>query len=135
VTEQGADRRYPRARVPLLVQYRFSPLEEYQTDYSADVSRGGMFIYADQPHPVGTLLFIQFITRDGARIIRGQGRIVRAAAAEGPEARSGQAVEFLDFDEDDARFLEELVQEALVEPEKRKRRPPRRYAPDRKPKS
>jgi len=113
MSEQRPERRFQRARVPLLVQYRFSPLEEYQTDYSADLSRGGMFIYAEAPKPVGSLLYIQFITRDGARIIRGQGRIVRTSEAEGPEERRGQAVEFIDFDEADMRFLDDLVQRSL----------------------
>ena len=110
MSDPPSKRRYPRVRVPLLVQYRFSPVEDYQTDYLADLSRGGMFICADQPRPAGTLLAIQFVTRDGSRIIRGQGRIVRAELATGPDGRSGQAVEFVDFDADDLRFLEQLVQ-------------------------
>ena len=126
MSEQRSERRFQRARVPLLVQYRFSPLEEYQTDYSADLSRGGMFIYAEAPQPVGSLLYIQFITRDGARIIRGQGRIVRTTLAEGSEERRGQAVEFVDFDEADMRFLDELVQRTVeLEGELQQRSTPR----------
>ncbi|MFH1807864.1 MAG: PilZ domain-containing protein [Pseudomonadota bacterium] len=109
-------RRHQRARVPLLVQYRFSPVGDYLTDYSANLSRGGMFIVTDQPRPVGSILYIQFVTRDGSRIIRGQGRIVRSVAqGEGAQERIGHAVEFLDFDADDTRFVEDLVQRALDE--------------------
>jgi c-di-GMP-binding flagellar brake protein YcgR len=104
-----SNRRHPRAKIPLLVQYRFSPVESYCTDYTADVSCGGMFIYGEQARPVGTMLFIQFVTRDGSRILRGRGRIVRVAATEGPNGRCGQAVEFVDFDPEDLRFLEDIV--------------------------
>jgi uncharacterized protein (TIGR02266 family) len=109
-------RRHQRARVPLLVQYRFSPVGEYQTDYTANLSRGGMFIVTDQPREVGSILHIQFVTRDGSRIIRGRGRIVRSVEqGEGDDRRTGQAIEFLDFDEEDMRFVDALVQRTLDE--------------------
>lgn len=115
MSERNA-RRHQRARVPLLVQYRFSPVGEYLTDYTANLSRGGMFIFTDQPRAVGSVLYIQFVTRDGSRIIRGRGRIVRSVEeGEGSERRIGQAIEFLDFDEDDMRFVDALVQRALDE--------------------
>lgn len=126
MTAKKPQRRYPRVHMPLLVQYRFSPMEEYHTDYSADMSRGGMFIYSEKPRPVGSLLYIQFITRDGARIIRGQGRIVRTVEDEGSQQRCGQAVEFINFDAADTKFLEQLVQEYLEQAEKPKKRVGRR---------
>ncbi|MBN2361932.1 MAG: PilZ domain-containing protein [Deltaproteobacteria bacterium] len=126
MSDQPSQRRYPRVRVPLLVQYRFSPVEEYQTDYLADLSRNGMFIYADQPRPAGTLLSIQFVTRDGSRIVRGQGRIVRTETSTQPDGRTGQAVEFVDFDADDLRFLDELVRRYQDEQARPKQRSGRR---------
>ncbi len=114
--EDQGKRRFLRARVPLLVQYRFSPVGDYVTDYSANLSRGGMFIYTEMPRPVGSLLYIQFVTRDGSRIIRGQGRIVRVVThGEGEDRLIGQAVEFVDFDEEDAAFVDDLVQHYLEE--------------------
>ena len=73
-----------------------------------------MFIYSDTLHQVGDMLFVQFITRDGSRIIRGQGRIVRVVTeGEGDDRRVGQAVEFIDFDEEDSRFVDDLVRRFL----------------------
>lgn len=123
---QQSQRRFPRVRVPLLVQYRFSPVEDYQTDYLADLSRNGMFICADQPRPAGSVLSIQFVTRDGSRIIRGQGRIVRSEVATTADGRTGQAVEFVDFDADDLKFLDALVQRYQDEQAKPKQRSGRR---------
>ena len=49
----GADKReHKRAAIPLLIQYRFSPFERYETDYSANISAGGLFIHCDQPQPM-----------------------------------------------------------------------------------
>jgi uncharacterized protein (TIGR02266 family) len=123
-------RRHQRARVPLLVQYRFSPVGEYLTDYSANLSRGGMFIFTDQPRAVGAILYIQFVTRDGSRIIRGRGRIVRSVEqGEGQDRRIGHAIEFLDFDDDDMRFVEALVQRYLDEQARPAQRVGRRGSP------
>lgn len=105
-------RRFSRARIPLLVQYRFSPAESYITDYSADLSRGGMFIRTSTPHRVGTVLDLQFMTRDGQRVIQGRGRIVRVI---GDGEQAGQAVEFMDFSDADAAFLTNWVKRHLGE--------------------
>ena len=114
-----SQRQYHRARIPLLVQYRFSPQEPYTTDYSADLSRGGMFIRTDKPDPIGTLMDLQFISRDGDRVIQGRGRIVRISEdAENP----GQAIEFIGFSENDMNYLTKLVKQRLSEVEHNKLR-------------
>ncbi len=103
-------RRFYRARIPLLVQYRFSPSEPYTTDYSADLSRGGMFIRTTQPYPIGTLMDLQFVSRDGERVIQGRGRIVRVR---NDADESGQAIEFIDFLKEDTDFLTEMVKQHM----------------------
>ena len=103
-----SQRRFHRARIPLLVQYRFSPSEPYTTDYSADLSRGGMFIRTNEPYPIGTVMDLQFVSRDGQRVIQGRGRIVRVIKN---DAESGQAIEFIGFSGDDADYLSQLVKQ------------------------
>ena len=63
--------------IPLLVQYRFGALEEFRTDYALNVSVSGMFISTSEVRPVGTRVFVQLTTRDGAHFLQGEGRVVR----------------------------------------------------------
>lgn len=98
-------RRHTRVDVPLLVQYRFGALEEWRTDYAINVSQSGMFIAADAGKPVGTHVFVQLTTRDGAHLLQGEGKVVRKDSG-------GHAIELTGFDDDARRILEELVEDA-----------------------
>ena len=72
----GADKReHKRAAIPLLIQYRFSPFERYETDYSANISAGGLFIHCDQPPANVSTILLRFLPRDGSRVILAQGEV------------------------------------------------------------
>jgi c-di-GMP-binding flagellar brake protein YcgR len=103
VSDGSEQRRFKRVSIPLLIQYRFSPFENYATDYSANVSAGGLFIHCDDaPANVATIL-LRFLPRDGSRVILAQGEVVRATS-------QGLAVKFLQIDEADQTFLAELIE-------------------------
>lgn len=108
MTEFEDTRRSPRVDVPLLVQYRFGALEEWRTDYALNVSGSGMFIAADAEKPVGTRVFVQLTTRDGAHLLQGEGKVVRREDA-------GHAIELTGFDVDARRVLEQLVDDARAQ--------------------
>jgi len=80
VNASGANKReHKRASIPLLIQYRFSPFENYETDYSANVSAGGLLIHCtDAPVNVSTII-LRFLPRDGSRVILAQGEVVRVS--------------------------------------------------------
>lgn len=99
-------RRHTRVAVPLLVQYRFGALEEPHFDYALNVSQSGLFIATDAQRPVGTKVFIQLTTRDGAHFLQGEGTVVRAA-------EGGSAIELTGFDDEARAVLEDLVQKVL----------------------
>lgn len=101
-------RRHARVEVPLLVQYRFGALEEPHFDYALNVSQSGLFIATDVQRPVGTKVFVQLTTRDGAHFLQGEGTVVRLA-------EGGYAIELTGFDEEARQVLEELVQRVLEE--------------------
>lgn len=99
-------RNYRRAEIPLLIQYRFSPFENYRTDYSADISAGGLFLSSDDaPANVSTIL-LRFLPRDGSRVIHAQGEIVR-------RSEEGLAVRFIHIDEQDQSYVDSLVSHEL----------------------
>ena len=95
-------RKHPRVRVPLLVQYLFSPLGELRTDYASDLSEGGIFINNPEPVLPGTPIQLQFLTREGLELVNAEGRVVRTA-------NGGQGVQFVRLLPDDLRRLTELI--------------------------
>jgi uncharacterized protein (TIGR02266 family) len=90
-------RKFPRARVALLVQYRLNSVEDFSAEYAVDLSPGGIFIATDTPPPVGTLLSLQFSMKTGSKLIEGVGKVVRVAKARGDQP-AGMGIEFLQFD-------------------------------------
>ncbi len=107
-TEQ---RRHPRVNTAVLVQFRRDILEDYRVEYATDVSRGGLFVRTDRPHPAGALVQIQLVPRSGPGLIEGLGRVVRATRPGEIDAGSaaGMAIEFLDFDREMLEALERRV--------------------------
>ncbi|MBW2701041.1 MAG: TIGR02266 family protein [Deltaproteobacteria bacterium] len=107
--ESGEDRRrYPRAPVSLLIQYRFDTLEDFLAEYSTDVSIGGMFIRTQDVREEGSLIYLQFCLRDGAKLIEGLGRVVRINPATDDEP-GGMGVEFVNFDDESMKLIAQIV--------------------------
>ncbi len=111
----GSDqRRHPRARLSLLVQYRLDTFEDFMSEYSADISLGGMFIRTKDPRPVGSRIYLQFALKDGSSLIEGLGRVVHVNEA-GGAGEAGMGIEFESFDDESRKFIEELVASRLAE--------------------
>ena len=104
-------RKYPRVPLSLLIQYRFDTLEDFLAEYSTDISMGGMFIRTDQPREVGSLIYLQFYLRDGAKLIEGLGRVVRVSEPEpdAGDADYGMGIEFVNFDGESMKLIEQIV--------------------------
>ncbi len=108
--KSGAERRqYPRAPVSLLIQYRFDTLEDFLAEYSTDVSIGGMFIRTQDVRDEGSLIYLQFCLRDGAKLIEGLGRVVRINPATDDEP-GGMGVEFVNFDDESMKLIAQIVE-------------------------
>lgn len=115
--KQGEDRRkYPRVPLSLLIQYRFDTLEDFLSEYSTNISIGGMFIRTDKPKDEGTLVYLQFYLRDGAKLIEGLGRVVRVNPAEatGDQAAAGMGIEFVNFDEESMELIRQIVERNMA---------------------
>lgn len=112
----ASGRKFQRKAVPLLVQYRFNVLEEFHTDYSVNISGGGLYLKMTKPATLGSTVYLQFIMRGGGRVIQCRGRVVRVDGSSGssggavmPSAGSGAAVQFVDLDEDDLSAILKLI--------------------------
>ena len=98
-----------RATIQLVARYRSPAAFEFVTEECLDVSAGGMFIRADQPAPVGTLLKLECETNPGnGDIVRAVARVVwiREAASEGP---TGMGVKFVKLETGSEAALERLL--------------------------
>lgn len=96
--DKESKRKYVRARVPLLVQYRYDQLEEFQAEYARDFSAGGLFLVTSDPRPKGTILFLQFSSKDGLKLVEVQGKVVYVSAPGDPAREAGMGVEFMEVD-------------------------------------
>ena len=104
---KDADRRQnPRVSLSQLIQYRFDTLEDFLSEYSTDISMGGMFIRTSTPKDEGTLVYLQFYLRDGAKLIEGLGRVVRVNSNQ----PAGMGIEFINFDEESMELIRQIVE-------------------------
>ena len=111
--KSGDDRRrYARVPLSLLIQYRFDTLDDFLAEYSTNISIGGMYIRADQPRDLGSLIYLQFYLRDGAKLIEGLGRVVRLTDPEPDQEDQvyGMGIEFVNFDDESMRLIQQIVE-------------------------
>ena len=109
-------RRFPRVPVSMLIQYRFDNLEDFLSEYSVDMSMGGMFIRTDDIRDEGSLVYIQFYLRDGAKLIEGLAKVVWVNRAEADQANKlppGMGVEFVNFDDESMALINQIVDRNL----------------------
>lgn len=117
----GADKRkYERAPLSILVQYRFDSFEEFLAEYSMNISEGGMFVRTSEPREEGALIYLQFYLNDGIKLIEGLGKVVRVNPLAQFGKDAGMGVEFVNFDEPSTELIREIVNARAANP-----RPPR----------
>ncbi|MFL5319473.1 MAG: TIGR02266 family protein [Myxococcaceae bacterium] len=106
----GDDRRkFERAPLSLLVQYRFNTFEDFLAEYSINISAGGIFIRTQDPREEGAMIYLQFYLKDGAKLIEGLGKVVRVNAPAKYGADAGMGVEFVNFDEESVALINEII--------------------------
>ena len=112
VTASSAERRIWR-RVPFFrkVHYKFETMEQFRSEFAQDLSIGGMFIKTDAPESIGTVIFLEFDLKDGSKIMKGYGKVVRVNKPGTPEMDPGMGVEFLKFDDESMTRIRALVAE------------------------
>jgi uncharacterized protein (TIGR02266 family) len=112
--EGNNQRRFPRAKLQLLIQFRFDTFEDFLAEYSVDISAGGMFIRTQQPREEGSFVYLQFSLRDGSRIIEGLGKVVRVNPPGVPGREAGMGIEFVNFDAESTATIESIVARKLA---------------------
>ncbi len=105
-------RRYPRVPLSLLIQYRFDTLEDFLAEYATNISMGGMFIGTEKPREEGSLIYLQFYLRNGAKLIEGLGKVVRVVSPDESD-EPGMGIEFVNFNRESMKLVEQIVNNQL----------------------
>lgn len=93
---EGVERR-AEARVPArsVVRLRFSDSQLYREFYTKDLSRGGVFVRARTPLPVGTEVELALTPPQGGEPIRLEGRVAHVVLpTDDSDERAGMGIEF-----------------------------------------
>jgi type IV pilus assembly protein PilZ len=89
-------RREKRCPVSLKVQYHTA--KEFKTDYTRNVSRGGMFLATTSPIKVGTGMYLEMFLPDLNEPIRLSVVVVHSQLYADDKKEPGIGVEFIDID-------------------------------------
>jgi len=103
-------------RVPLAtrVQLKFEWFSGFISEYSANISPGGMFIRTQTPEPVGRMLGFEFRLGDGFELIQGTGEVMWVRPIDQlPEKPAGMGIRFLELSPH-SRDLIEMMAENYV---------------------
>ena len=109
------ERRDKRIPIGLKVRFKSATIAEFIEQYSRDLSRGGIFIRADSPMPIGTLIKFDICLKDEKSLIQGVGRVVwRRDENVSDDAPAGMGIKFIKLDEASRTNLDIIMNEAQV---------------------
>lgn len=101
-------RRTPRVRHALPVVYR--TISGFLTDWTTNISRGGLFLKTEDPLPVGTRVKLLLSLPDMPAPFELMARVVRVHEPGRGAEEGGMGVEFVDVDEEKQAQLEHFVE-------------------------
>lgn len=105
-------------RVPLetRVQFKFDRFSGFVSEYSANISPGGLFLRTRAPQPQGTVLDLEFRLGDGFELIKGRGEVVwNRLEDDGPLRPAGMGVRFLELAPGSKELIYRIVDEHIAQ--------------------
>lgn len=105
-------------RVPLetRVQFKFDRFSGFISEYSANISPGGLFLRTKSPRPPGTVLDFEFRLGDGFELIKGRGEVIWVRAEdEGPARPAGMGLRFLELSEGSRELIYRIVDHHVLQ--------------------
>ncbi|KFE59535.1 Hsp70 family protein [Hyalangium minutum] len=93
--------------LPLRIRLPYTTEEEFIEKYGSNVARAGVFIATKALKEEGTAIAFEFVLANGARLLRGEGVVVKAQAEEG--GRSGMSVRFVKLDAQSKALIDRVV--------------------------
>lgn len=105
-------------RVPLetRVQFKFDRFSGFISEYSANISPGGLFLRTRNPRPPGTVVDFEFRLGDGFELIKGRGEVIWVRAEdEGPSRPAGMGIRFLELSEGSRDLIYRIVDQHVLQ--------------------
>lgn len=105
-------------RVPLetRVQFKFDRFSGFLSEYSANISPGGIFLRTRAPQAPGTVLDFEFRLGDGFELINGRGEVVWVRSEdEGPTRPAGMGIRFLDLSPGSKELIYRIVDQHILQ--------------------
>ena len=105
-------------RVPLetRVQFKFDRFFGFLSEYSSNISPGGMFIRTYEPQPAGKVLDLEFSLGDGFELIKGRGEVMwNRTRDDSPGRPAGMGIRFLELSEGSKELIYRMVDNYILE--------------------
>ena len=106
--------RKERIDIQRKVSLKFKEFRGFITEFSENISTGGMFIRTTRPQPPGSIFDFEFTLGEDYTLIHGLGEVVWVREKdEGFDRPAGMGVRFLSLDPDSRRLIDEIVARRL----------------------
>src|SRR5262249_9153228 len=105
-------------RVPLeaRVQLKFEWFGGFISEYSSNISPGGMFIRTRTPEPVGRMIGFELRLGDDYELIRGTGEVVWVRPIDqAPDKPAGMGIRFLEITPEGRELIYRMVDNYIAE--------------------
>jgi uncharacterized protein (TIGR02266 family) len=104
-------RRAERASVEAEVRLEFESFQGFLSEYSANISTGGMFVRSQNPPSVGSIVRFSLQLKGNFRLIQGRGEVVWARQLDGgPLSPPGMGIRFIDLPPSALDLLRKIVE-------------------------
>jgi len=105
------NRQAERADVTVEVGLEFDSFQGFLSEYSSNISTGGMFVKTTNPPPVGTVLRFSLKLKGDFQLIKGTGEVTWVRMqSQGPRLPSGIGIRFLSIPDAGVDLIQKIVE-------------------------
>ena len=114
-SEPGNRRKFTRVPLSLEVNIRFDDFNTFMSEFSSDLSVGGIFIKTQRPRKVGTQVRLRMRLQNGQKLIEAVGRVVRVVLSGDSYsgATPGMAIQFTHLHPESRRIIEHCIEQKI----------------------
>ena len=110
---EGADRRKSE-RIPVILRVDYSTVDDFFSEFTANINEGGIFIETAEQHPADTTVALHFQLPGSEEPLQVTGRVVWNSPGE-PGQQPGIGIVFEDLDQRARERIDRLVRSLRVE--------------------
>jgi uncharacterized protein (TIGR02266 family) len=86
----------------------FDGFTDFIRECSVNISKGGIFIKSASVHPVGTSIGLEIKLKDGYRLIKCEGEVIRIE--QGEKGPKGMGIKFIKLDEESRLLIDKILE-------------------------